>query len=50
VDAALFGLSRIPLFVKKVANCELLHCQDAREYPAMFLCGSMSKWFAGYPE
>jgi hypothetical protein len=36
MDAALFALLRIQSFLKKVANCELVHCQDAREYPSMF--------------
>jgi hypothetical protein len=48
MDAVLFGLLRILFFRKKVANCELVHCQDARECPLMRFCGSMSRYFAGY--
>jgi hypothetical protein len=36
VNTALFGLFRIQSILKKVANCELVHCQDAREHPSMF--------------
>jgi hypothetical protein len=50
VDAALFGLLRIQSFREKVANCKLMHCQDARECPSMLFCGSMSISFARYPE
>jgi hypothetical protein len=31
VDAKPFGLLRIQSFLKKVANRNLVHCQDARE-------------------
>jgi hypothetical protein len=48
VDAALFGLVPIQYFLKKVANCELVHCQNAREYHSMFFCGSISRYFPGY--
>jgi hypothetical protein len=50
LDAELFGLLRIQSFVKKAGNCELTHCQKARENPSMCLCGSMSRCFVGYPE
>jgi hypothetical protein len=42
-DAVLFGLLRIQSFLKKIANCKLVHCQDAREYLSMFFCASMSR-------
>jgi hypothetical protein len=50
LDAALFALLRIQSVLKKVANCELMHFQDARKYHSMFFCGSMSKCVGGYPE
>jgi hypothetical protein len=31
MDAALFGLLWIQSFLKKVANCDLVRCQDVRE-------------------
>jgi hypothetical protein len=42
VNAALFGGLRIQYFLKKVANCELVHyqhCQNARESNAV-------QWFS----
>jgi hypothetical protein len=50
VDAALVGILRIQTFQKKVATYELACRQGGREYHSMFLCGSMSRCFAAYPE
>jgi hypothetical protein len=49
-DAKVFGLLRIQSFLKKAANCELMHCENARESTSMLLCDSTSRYFAGYPE
>jgi hypothetical protein len=50
VDATFFGLLRIQSFLKKIADCEPVHWQNAKESFSMFFCGSMSRCFVGYLE
>jgi hypothetical protein len=50
VDAAFFGLLWIQSFLKRVTTCELAHCEDAIEYPSVFFCDSMSRYFVEYPK
>jgi hypothetical protein len=48
VDVALFGLFLIRSILEKIANCELVHCLNARKDTSIFFGDSMSRYFAGY--